>query len=344
MHKVDVICPVFREEGVIGRFHERLTAVLDRLEDRYTFRILYIVDPAPDGTEAQLSAIADSDARAEVFVLSRRFGHQIALVAGLDQSQGDAAIMLDSDLQHPPELVPELLRHWEAGAEIVQTVRQDGREVGWLKRVSSRLFYATFQRTGAVELQSGAADYRLISARIVDVFRRELHEHNPFLRGLVAWVGYRIVYVPFVPHRRAHGRSKYGATALLNFALNGMCSFSKAPLRFCIAAGFGLAALSILSAFLQVMAYLLSDYTVPGWGSLFSTVSLIGGMQLFFLGVLGEYLGIVVDEVKGRPRYLVDKRYPAAETSALEADRGTVISLTPREETRPVMKAVDSER
>jgi dolichol-phosphate mannosyltransferase len=309
MRRIDLICPVFREEDGIGRFHERLRGVLDRLSGSYAWRILYVLDPSPDRTEALLSAIAATDPRIEVLVLSRRFGHQAALVAGIDHCCGDAAIMMDSDLQHPPELIPELIRQWEDGAEIVQTVRHDGKETAWLKRAASRWFYVSFLKLGAVELRSGAADYRLLSARVLQIVRDELHEHNPFLRGLISWVGYRIVYVPFVPERRVHGRSKYRPMTLLNFALNGLCSFSKVPLRFCIGVGFALAILSFISAFLQIFAYLLSSYAVPGWASLLSAVTLLGGIQLLFLGVLGEYIGIIVDEVKGRPRYLVDKHY-----------------------------------
>jgi len=332
MPKIDVICPVYREEEVIELFHRSLAAVLDGLSHRYAFRILYVADPSPDRTEAALSAIAQQDARVEVLVLSRRFGHQIALVAGLDHSRGDAAIMLDSDLQHPPELIPELIEHWQAGAEIVQAVRRDGGETAWLKRMTSRWFYETFLRLGAVDLRSGAADYRLLSARVAAVFREGLREHNPFLRGLVGWVGYRIVYVPFTPQRRASGRSKYRPTTLLNFALNGLCSFSKLPLRFCIGTGFLLAGLSILSGLLQVLAYVFSDYPVPGWASLFSTVSLIGGVQLFFLGVLGEYIGLIVDEVKDRPRYLVDKRFGLGHAANVHPPLGAVIPLTARED------------
>jgi glycosyltransferase involved in cell wall biosynthesis/nucleoside-diphosphate-sugar epimerase len=311
MRSLDVICPVFREEQVIGLFHERLAAVLDGLSERYVCHVIYVVDPAGDGTERVLAQLADLDPRVEVLVMSRRFGHQAALVAGMDRSDGDALIMLDSDLQHPPELIPDFLRHWEDGADIVQTIRQSGAETSRVKRAASRWFYAVFFRLGTVELPVGAADYRLLSRRVAEVFRRELREHNPFLRGLVSWVGYKMVYVPFAPAKREHGASKYRPSMLLNFAVNGICSFSKAPLRFCIAVGFLMALLSVSGALLQVLAYAVGNIEVPGWASLFSAVSLIGGVQLFFLGVLGEFVSLIFDEVKGRPRYLVDKHYGA---------------------------------
>ena len=152
MRSLDVICPVFREERVIGMFHERLVAVFDGLAERYACRVIYVLDPSPDQTESILSAIAAADPRVEVLVMSRRFGHQAALIAGMDFCDCDALIMLDSDLQHPPELIPDLLRHWEDGADIVQMIRQEGGETSRLKRASSRWFYATFLKLSEVEL------------------------------------------------------------------------------------------------------------------------------------------------------------------------------------------------
>ena len=313
MRSIDIICPVFREEQVIGMFHERLVAVLDGLAERYSSRIIYVLDPSPDQTESVLSAIAEADSRVEVLVMSRRFGHQAALIAGMDYSDGDALIMLDSDLQHPPELIPELLRYWEDGADIVQTVRQEGGESSKLKRASSRWFYATFLTLSEVKLQAGAADYRLLSRRIAEVFRKEMREHNPFLRGLVSWVGYKVTYVPFTPAKREGGTSKYAPLMLLNFALNGLSAFSKVPLRICIGVGLVMAALSLSGAFVQIVMYALGEVEVPGWASIFSAVALIGGIQLFFLGVLGEFVGLIFDEVKDRPRYLINKRYGCKE-------------------------------
>jgi glycosyltransferase involved in cell wall biosynthesis/nucleoside-diphosphate-sugar epimerase len=309
MRSLDVICPVFREEQVIGMFHERLVAVFDGLAKRYACRVIYVLDPFPDQTENILSGMAEADPRVEVLVMSRRFGHQAALIAGMDYSDGDALIMLDCDLQHPPELIPDLLRHWEDGADIVQMIRQEGGETSRLKRASSRWFYATFLKLSEVELPAGAADYRLLSRRVNEVFRKELREHNPFLRGLVSWVGYKVTYIPFAPMKRESGASKYRPSTLLTFALNGLSSFSKVPLRVCIIAGLVLAALSLSGAFFQIVAYAFGDVEVPGWASLFSAVTLIGGVQLFFLGVLGEFVSLIFDEVKDRPRYLLNKRY-----------------------------------
>jgi glycosyltransferase involved in cell wall biosynthesis len=305
----DIICPAYREEEAIGRFHHRLVATLDQFSTRYQVRILYVMDPSPDRTELALRDISARDRRVRVLIMSRRFGHQAALVAGMDRCDGDAVIMLDSDLQHPPELIPTLIERWESGADIVQTIRQDGSETAAAKRFTSRLFYRMLLKLSSVELQPGAADYRLLSRRVVSVFRAQMREHNPFLRGLVSWVGFNVSFVPFVPARREHGRSKYRVSTLLNFALNGMFSFSNLPLRICIGAGFVTAGLSLLGAVVQVFFYLTGSRAVPGWASLYMIASFIGGIQIMFLGILGEYVSLIFDEVKGRPRYIVDRRY-----------------------------------
>ena len=297
MQTIDIICPVFREEETIRFFHARLASVADKLSSNYSVRILYVLDPSRDQTQSILTEICNSDSRTELLVMSRRFGHQLALIAGMDYSRGDAIVMLDSDLQHPPELITQLVEIWQSGADIVQCIRQDGSESGPIKRLMSRWFYKTFLRVGDVHLPVGAADYRLMSRRVADVFRTRLGEHNPFLRGLVGWVGFKIAYVPFTPVARERGKSKYNASSLINFAVNGICSFSKVPLRLCIGAGCIMATLSILSAIIQIATYFLGNFEVPGWASLFATVSFIGGIQLFFLGVVGEYIGLIFDEV-----------------------------------------------
>ena len=309
MKSIDVICPVFQEEEVVESFHEKLVEALSKLSARYRTRIVYVLDPSPDRTEAKLFELSKQDPRIEILVMSRRFGHQAALMAGMDHSTADAVVMLDSDLQHPPELIPQFVRRWEDGADIVQAIRNDGRDIHPAKRLTSRWFYRLFEKIGAVDLQVGAADFRLMSARIVRIFQTQMREHNPFLRGLVGWVGFRVDYISFVPAPRTKGRSKYRATTLFNFALNGICSFSKAPLRFCIVTGIVLALLSILAGAAQIVAYFVFSKTnVPGWASLVASVTFLGGLQLFFLGVIGEYVGLVFDEVKNRPHYLVARR------------------------------------
>jgi len=301
---LDVICPVFREAAGIASFHERLARVLNSLTD-CECRVIYVIDPSGDGSEAVLAGIGAQDSRVDVVVMSRRFGHQACLVAGLDLSRGDAAVMLDSDLQHPPELILELVQAWEAGADIVQTVRVDTTETGVLKRTTSRLFYRLFRKLGSLDIPVGAADFRLLARPVIDVFRETLREQNPFLRGLVQWVGFNVRYVAFTPETRRHGTSSYRPMVLLGFALNGWCSFSKTPLRICVIAGIGLALLAGVITFVQITAYVFGHSNVPGWLSLIIPPAFFGGLQLVFLGVIGEYVGLIFDEVKQRPRYII---------------------------------------
>jgi dolichol-phosphate mannosyltransferase len=326
MRSLDVVCPVFREEEMIVLFHRQLAAALQPLEQRYRIRIVYVLDPSPDKTEPLLQAISAHDPRVEVIVMSRRFGHQAALIAGIDCSRGDAVVMLDSDLQHPPELIAGIVEQWENGADIVQMVRQDGDETGLVKRLTSRWFYALLQRVGAVDLPAGASDYRLLSQRVAEVVRAQITERNPFLRGLVSWVGFTIVHVPFVPSARPGGRSHYRPSTLLNFALNGICSFSKFPLRFCVALGMVIAFLSFLGGFLEIAFYMFGTIEVPGWASLIAALCFLSGVQLFFLGVIGEYIGLIFDEVKGRPRYIADRRYIRGRLARCEGAERTSVA------------------
>lgn len=323
MKSIQIVCPVFREEEGILEFYARLRAAVAPLAARYRLSFLFAVDPGGDGTEQALVDAARADASMRVLVMSRRFGHQAALMAGIDACTADALIMLDSDGQHPPELIPEMVERWNGGAQIVQTLRKDGQETGFLKRSTSALFYRVISRIGSIDLRSGAADYRLLDRRVVDVIRDSLPERNMFLRGVVAWVGFRIEFLEFTPEQRLRGVSKYRASILFNFAVQGISSFSKMPLRLCTLTGLVVAAASMLMGVALVIAYFSGfGESVAGWASLMTFVSLIGGLQLFFMGVFGEYLGQVFDEVKNRPRYIVavDSRSAAESISSMQAE------------------------
>lgn len=306
MKSLQILCPVFREEEVILEFHARLRAAVAALGERYRVSFVYAMDPSPDRTEAILLALAQRDPDVRVLVMSRRFGHQAALIAGIDSCDADALIMLDSDGQHPPELIPQLVEQWENGAQIVQAMRQDGAETGFLKRTTSAMFYRVISRIGSIQLNPGAADYRLLDHAVVRVIRDEVQERNIFLRGIVAWVGYRIAFVEFEPLARMKGASKYRPSVLINFAIQGISSFSKTPLRLCTITGLIVAALSVLAGAAQVVGYVFGHGVgAAGWASLMTFVSFLGGLQLFFMGIFGEYLGQIFDEVKRRPRYLI---------------------------------------
>ncbi|HEX5006061.1 MAG TPA: glycosyltransferase family 2 protein, partial [Hyphomonadaceae bacterium] len=290
MLKIDIVCPVFREEASIEAFHRALIAATTPLEPEHQFRYIYVVDPSPPDRSADiLRGLADRVDNITVIEMSRRFGHQAAIIAGLDASTGDAVVMLDSDLQHPPSLIPTLIDQWRNGAEIVQTLRQDDAKISFGKRVTSRMFYGLFEKVTKIDLNAGSADFRLLSRKVVDVFRNEIREHNPFFRGLITWVGYRIAYVPFTPERRFAGRSNYSLAGLMAFAVNGLCSFSKLPLRLCIWLGLLMGLGSLIFGITALMIYFFVDtVAVPGWASVIGLLSFTAGLNLFFLGVLGE--------------------------------------------------------
>lgn len=316
MKSIDILCPVFREERALLGFHQRLQAAVAELTGRFAFRYIYAMDPSPDSTEEVLCELTDIDSDVRVIVMSRRFGHQAALLAGIDACEGDALIMLDSDGQHPPELIPELVRAWESGSQIVQTLRKDGSETGLLKRTTSAWFYRLLSRVGSIELRSGAADYRLLDRSVVDVIRDDITERNVFLRGIIAWVGYSTTFIDFTPMARMSGTSNYRPSILINFAIQGISSFSKMPLRLCTVTGMIVALLSAVAATLMVIDYFAGTQVVPGWATLLAFIAFFGGVQLFFMGIFGEYLGQIFDEVKGRPRYLIARRYGFSKTSS----------------------------
>jgi dolichol-phosphate mannosyltransferase len=311
MLSIDVVCPVFREEAAIETFHRSLVEATEPLYAEYKFRYIYVVDPSPPDRSAEiLQGIAEKADNVTVLVMSRRFGHQAALIAGIDETDADAVIMLDSDMQHPPSLIPKLIEQWRGGSEIVQTLRKDDNKISFGKRVTSRMFYGFFERMTGIDMNAGSADFRLLSRKVAEVFRTQFREHNPFFRGLVTWIGYRISYVEFVPEKRFAGRSNYSLASLILFATNGICSFSKLPLRICIWLGLLFAVCSAFAGVYYLIVYFFfENIIVPGWASLFALGAFGLSMNLFFLGVLGEYIGLIFDEVKNRPRYLVADAY-----------------------------------
>lgn len=308
MQKLSVICPVYNEADVIEEFYTTLGGVLDSLADRYRADMLFVVDRGTDDTLPILKRIAQRDPRVRVLALSARFGHQMALVAGMDHCDADAVVMLDSDLQHPPELIPKLLEEFEKGTDIVFTIREDSPDIGFFKQATSRLFYRLVNLISNVPIQESAADYRLISRKVAKVFQTGLRERNQFLRGLFSWVGFSRVGVPFTVQRRAGGRSKYSLRRLVRFAFEGIVSFSRRPLQAAIFIGFGFAGLGMLYALATVIEFFRNAQWPSGWATLVMLISIFSGVQLIFLGIIGEYIGAIFDEVKARPHYIVDEK------------------------------------
>jgi dolichol-phosphate mannosyltransferase len=308
--KLSVVCPAYEEEEVLPRFHAELTAVLDRLGGQYQIEILYVDDGSRDRTLEVLRRTAAVDPRVRYLSLSRNFGHQAALTAGLEHASGDVVITLDSDLQHPPALIPVLLEKWKEGHDVVLTLREDDPRLGLTKRLTSRLFYRLMGMVSDTELRAAAADFRLMSRKAVDALVR-LRETHRFLRGLVSWLGFRTTTVPYAPAARAAGVSKYTLRKMLALASDGVLSFSRLPLRLSLYVGGVMSALGLgLTGWAVLRALFTSGPVDWGWYVLMTTVLLVGGCVMAALGVVGEYVGRIYEQVKGRPVYVLKDASP----------------------------------
>jgi dolichol-phosphate mannosyltransferase len=307
---LSVVCPAFNEEEVLPRFHAELCASLAPLAREYELEILYVDDGSRDGTLEVLRRLAAGDARVRYLSFSRNFGHQAALTAGLEHARGDVVVSMDSDLQHPPALVPTLLAKWREGNDLVLTLRQDDPRLSPFKRLSSRAFYRLLRWLSDTEVRAAASDFRLTSRKALDALLR-LHETHRFLRGMVNWLGFPTATVPFMPAGRAGGVSKYTLRRMLTLALDGMLSFSKVPLRLALLLG-ALQFVLGLAAGAYTLAQALGTPAGSGTGVVLTALFLVGGSVLGALGVLGEYVGRIYEQVKGRPHYLLKEMSPPA--------------------------------
>ena len=303
--RLTVITPVYNEEAVLPHFHTRTRAVLDALPN-VDGKILYVMDRCSDNSENVLRQIVASDPNAAVLVLSSRFGHQMSLLAGVDHAlDADAIVMMDSDLQHPPEVIVELLDRYRAGYEIVYTIREDSEDVGRLRSFVGSLFYRFLSSISRIPINANAADFRLISGRVARTLSEDFPERNMFMRGLFSWMGFRQIGVRFRAEKRFAGKSKYSLARMMQLATAGILSFSTKPLQAGIFVGLLCACAAFLMLIVAVVSYFF-DSTIPsGWTTLVALLLLFSGVQLVFMGVLGTYIGGIYEEVKGRPRYIV---------------------------------------
>jgi dolichol-phosphate mannosyltransferase len=272
----------------------------------YEYGVVLVDDGSTDGTSAILDRLqAEHPERLTVVHLSRNFGHQGALTAAMDFAEGDAVVCMDADMQHPPSLIPELVRQWEAGYEVVYAVRRETAD-GRFKDLTARAFYSLVNRLSETPIEPNAADFRLLSRKVVDVFRRDLRERDRFVRGLVGWVGFRSARVEFDAGPRFAGETKYSLGKMLHFARTGVVSFSKVPLKIAAVFGFIVSVLSAIYGLFAVTAYFFFQFAVmPGWASTVLVGTFLGGCQLLFLGLIGEYIATIFDEIKARPLYIV---------------------------------------
>ncbi len=299
---LSVVAPVYNEEATIEEFYARICTALDGLQ----FEIVLVDDGSTDRSGAELHKLASNDPRVRVVQLSRNFGHQTALTAGLDHARGDAVVMLDADLQDPPELIPRMLDDWRAGCDVVYAVREQREGESRFKLATARWFYSLFDRLAQVELQHNSGDFRLLDRRALDALL-SMRERNRFLRGMTVWVGYRQAAVPYSRDRRFAGKTKYTIPKMLRFSLDAISSFSHRPLQLATLLGFVISTLAFIAIPVVIVLRVLGSY-LPGFSSLTIAVLLLGGIQLIAIGIIGEYVGRIYDEVKGRPLYLVHSR------------------------------------
>jgi len=303
--ELSIVVPVYNEAESLPEFQRRLTAVLQPLNLPY--EIIFVDDGSGDGSLGLIGRLHATDPRIKALSFSRNFGHMAALSAGLDLAAGSAVITLDADLQHPPELIPELVARWRAGSQVVNTLRRDNQDAGFFKRTTAAIFYRLINKISGLNLPHNAADYRLLDRQVVDSLN-QLRERARFLRGLTRWVGFRQSFVEFTAGRRWAGRTKYSFGRMFAFALDGLTSFSTFPLRLAIYLGLATAAVSFLDLVYAIYVRTFTTRAIEGWASVLAAVLFIGGVQLICLGVLGEYLGRIYEETKQRPLYIVNKK------------------------------------
>ena len=304
-----VVVAAFNEEAALPLMHRRLAAVFDALP--LQARVLYVDDGSRDGTWLAMQRIAEQDRRVSLLRLSRNFGKELALTAGLDLADADAVVVLDADGQDPPELIPAFVDKWREGFDVVYGTRSAREGESWVKRATAAAFYRVINRLSDTSIPADTGDFRLMSRRVVDALK-ELRESQRFMKGLFAWVGYPQVSIAYQRQSRVAGRTKFNYWRLWNFALEGITGFSTAPLRVATYLGLITAMLAFAYGAWIVGKTLIWGDPVQGWPTMMTVVLFFGGMQLMALGILGEYLGRLYLEAKRRPLYLVQDWRPAA--------------------------------
>jgi glycosyltransferase involved in cell wall biosynthesis len=318
------VIPVYNEEETLSELHGRLTAVIDELDGEA--EILFVDDASSDRSLELLRDLQGRDPRVKVIRLARNFGHQVAITAGLDFALGDAVVVMDADLQDPPEVVPELVARWGEGYEVVYAVRERREGEGWLKRATAAWYYRLLRRLSSVDMPVDVGDFRLIDRKALDAFR-SMRERSRYVRGMFSWVGFRQTGVPYRRPERFAGEPKYSFRSSLRLAVDGMVSFSNAPLRLALIWGFFFSLASFVTGIAAIVAKLAGAFVVPGWASIVVVVSFLGGIQLTLMGMMGLYIGRIYEEVKSRPLYVVREAYGLGDGALVSPEAHRTIAL-----------------
>ncbi|MEG2666274.1 MAG: glycosyltransferase family 2 protein [Bacteroidales bacterium] len=301
--EISLVIPIFNEEENIGELYRRLKLVLDTLTPSY--EILFINDGSKDSSLTQLIHLAQTDSRIVYLNFSRNFGHQVAVMAGLDYSKGEVVIIMDADLQDPPELISELYSKYQEGYQVVygQRAKREGETL--FKKLSAKCFYRILKKMTALDIPLDTGDFRLISRRIVDLLK-EMPEKNKFLRGQIAWLGFRQTGVSYIRQERLHGQSAYPLNKMLHLAMDGITSFSDKPLAWVTFLGISMSSLTFLIILYALYSHFILEQTMSGWTSLIISVMFLGGIQLISIGIIGQYISRITKDVRQRPLYIVE--------------------------------------
>lgn len=303
---ISIVVPVFNEEESLHELHRRIAAVMSQV--RFAFELIFVDDGSTDRSLEIMLELSEKDKSIKIIQLSRNFGHQSAIIAGVDYAHGEAVIMMDGDLQHPPELIKQLIEKWQEGYEVVYTSRDETKDASLFKRATSRGFYALIYHLAEVNIAAGTADFRLLDRRVVESLQA-FGERSIFLRGIINWLGYRQAAIRYMADARYSGESKYSFLKMLRFAIGGITSFSSIPLYISAFLGIIISFSSFVYAFMVIYLRLFTDRVVEGWTSVMVALLFLGGIHLITLGIQGIYLGKVYKEVKARPRYLIRRVY-----------------------------------
>ena len=299
---LSVVAPCFNEEGVLRELYRRISQVLDGSGE--TWELVLVNDGSRDRTPEIMRELHAQDERVKVVDFARNFGHQIAVTAGMDYARGDAVVLIDADLQDPPELILEMLAKWREGYEVVYAIRAERKGETWFKEFTAKMFYRIIYKITDIDIPMDTGDFRLMDRKVVNALKT-MHEKHRFMRGMSVWVGFRQTGVKYVRAERYAGETKYPLKKMLKFAMDGITSFSYFPLQLATYIGFVAALLAVLGIIITIILRLSGSHAFFGQATTLVSVLFLGGVQLICLGILGEYLGRIYDEVKGRPLYIV---------------------------------------
>jgi glycosyltransferase involved in cell wall biosynthesis len=298
---ISVLIPCYNEEGNIKPLYDKVSASLSS----HPFEIIFIDDGSTDSTLKSIKELFDIHKNVRYLSFARNFGHQNAIKAGIDYASGNCLIMMDADLQHPPELMPKMIEKWKEGFDIVYTVRTDINSKKNFKKITSRLFYKIINLLSDIKVEEGTADYRLIDRKVIDVFKYDINEYFLFFRGLISWIGFKQFAIEYESNDRFSGKSKYSVLKMIRFALNGITSLGMQPLRFATFLGLFVSGCSFIYALYALYIDIIKKTAMHGWTSTILIIAFIGGIQMILLGIIGEYLGKLFFEVKKRPHYIL---------------------------------------